>query len=245
MPLLGQKLRPRDYGTGSCAVCGRAFPRKSSRSLSCTDCRQELKKIRERQAPERTKLYGEKYRAANKDRIAQRQRAHYEANRDEYISRSAESRARQMATDPEKLRARARKYAAKRRAADPDGWREHRRNYVAARKLIDPGFKLNELMSRAVRRGLEDGKGGRAWEALVGYSLEQLKAHLERQFLPGMSWSNHTRNGWHIDHIVPLSTFDFRSPDDAEFQAAWALTNLRPMWADDNLKKGAKRRSLL
>jgi 5-methylcytosine-specific restriction endonuclease McrA len=50
---------------------------------------------------------------------------------------------------------------------------------------------------------------------------------------------------WHIDHIIPISSFSFSSPEDPEFKAAWALTNLRPLWAAQNISKGAKREVLL
>src|SRR3546814_9626669 len=66
---------------------------------------------------------------------------------------------------------------------------------------------------------------------------------LERQFLPGMSWDN--RGEWHIDHIRPLCAFEFTSPDDPQFREAWALTNLRPLWARDNLRKGGRLDLLL
>lgn len=87
------------------------------------------------------------------------------------------------------------------------------------------------------------GKGGGHWEELVGYSLAELAAHIERQFSRGMSWSNMGK--WHIDHIVPLSHFKFDSPADPEFRAAWALTNLRPVWASENIRKHANRTLLL
>lgn len=64
--------------------------------------------------------------------------------------------------------------------------------------------------------------------------------HLERQFLPGMTWENHGRFGWHIDHIIPLSAFNFETPDHIDFKRAWALSNLQPLWWQDNLKKRAK-----
>lgn len=86
-----------------------------------------------------------------------------------------------------------------------------------------------------VRRGLRSGKQERPWAELVGYGLEELMAHLERQFLPGMAWSN--IGGWHVDHIIPLAAFSFETPQDEEFKAAWALTNLRPLWAEQNRAK--------
>lgn len=72
------------------------------------------------------------------------------------------------------------------------------------------------------------------WPA-VGYCREQLAAHLEKQFLPKMGW--HNMREWHIDHIIPVKAFDFRSMDDEEFKACWSLSNLRPLWAKDNLSK--------
>ena len=43
---------------------------------------------------------------------------------------------------------------------------------------------------------------------LLGCSLEDFKIHLENQFTEGMSWDNLKLDGWHIDHIIPLNTFD-------------------------------------
>lgn len=50
---------------------------------------------------------------------------------------------------------------------------------------------------------------------------------------------------WHIDHIIPKSSFDYQTPDDDAFKAAWALTNLRPLWSSENLRKKAKRLHLI
>ena len=73
---------------------------------------------------------------------------------------------------------------------------------------------------------------------MLGYPLSELVAHLERQFTKGMTWDAFRNGGIHIDHIIPLSSFDLT--DEAEWKAAWALTNLRPLWARDNLTKHAK-----
>lgn len=98
-------------------------------------------------------------------------------------------------------------------------------------------------MSAGVRYSLESGKQGSRWEALVGYSLSEIMDHLERQFLPGMTWDN--RGRWHIDHVIPLASFSFRTAADPEFRAAWALSNLRPLWGIDNNRKNARRLHLL
>jgi len=103
-------------------------------------------------------------------------------------------------------------------------------------------FKLNSVMGCAIRRSLKGKKNGVHWEDLVDYDLEELMAHLEKQFLPGMTWENHgTGEGmWHIDHIIPLYWFVFKSYKDKGFKKAWALENLRPMWGAENIRKGNK-----
>lgn len=86
-------------------------------------------------------------------------------------------------------------------------------------------------------------KGGRSWETILGYTADDLRQHLERQFAKGMSWDNYGE--WHVDHIVPVASFTFSSADDAEFKACWSLTNLRPLWAADNMSKKHKRTHLI
>lgn len=76
-------------------------------------------------------------------------------------------------------------------------------------------------------------------KAFCGYIIAELHCHLERQFKGRMSWAAFLAGKIHIDHIVPLSSFDLS--DEREFRAAWALSNLRPMWAKANLEKASKR----
>lgn len=106
-----------------------------------------------------------------------------------------------------------------------------------------PSVSISERMSAGIKNSLRDGKQGRSWEALVGYTVADLVRHLERQFPPRMSWEN--RDSWHIDHIVPLAAFKFDTPDCEAFKAAWALSNLRPLWSGENIKKSASRLHLL
>lgn len=102
-------------------------------------------------------------------------------------------------------------------------------------------YRVRNRIANALRAN-EQGRGGKTFE-LLGYTPEELRVHIERQFLPGMSWSN--VGEWHIDHIIPLSSFVIRSKDDPELRLAWALSNLRPLWASENLSKGSKRVTLL
>ena len=69
---------------------------------------------------------------------------------------------------------------------------------------------------------------------IVGCTPEFLKEHLEKQFVDGMTWEN--RNEWHIDHITPLSS----AKTEEELYKLCHYTNLQPLWAEENLKKGNK-----
>lgn len=105
----------------------------------------------------------------------------------------------------------------------------------------DPAHRLHQRISRGMRKSLSRlgmRKGGESWEKMLGYDRLELKAHLERQFRPGMTWDN--MGDWHIDHIIPLASFD---ADD--IAAAWSITNLRPLWASENVKKHARRTLLI
>ena len=76
-------------------------------------------------------------------------------------------------------------------------------------------------------------KAGQRWETLVNYTLTDLISHLENQFKPDMSWENYGK--WHIDHCRPISWF---KRTEEEVLKAWELSNLQPMWANENLIKG-------
>jgi hypothetical protein len=135
-----------------------------------------------------------------------------------------------------------RRAAARARQSEPDR-QEARAAYHRKRRATDPNFLLHGRMSCLIRSRLRSGKQGRSWSKLVDYSLDELRAHIERQFLPGMSWAN--AREWHIDHIIPASAFQYTTTDDVQFRRCWALTNLRPLWRLDNIKKSNKVQTLL
>jgi len=98
--------------------------------------------------------------------------------------------------------------------------------------------RIHESMSAMIYLALKEKKNGYKWEDLVGYTCEDLMTHLESQFEEGMSWDN--KGQWHIDHVIPRSRFNSNSPEDTEFKKCWALSNLQPLWAADNIAKSDK-----
>jgi hypothetical protein len=106
-----------------------------------------------------------------------------------------------------------------------------------------PKNALNLKISRAIRHNLSGYRKNKDLEIVLfnlEYSLNELKEHLESKWDSDMSWSNYSHKGWHIDHIKPLASFSYEELTDPEVKVAWALENLQPLWAKDNLKKGAK-----
>lgn len=102
---------------------------------------------------------------------------------------------------------------------------------------------LSRKMSVAIGLSLRKhntSKKGHSWENLVGYTTEQLKNHLVSQFKEGMTEELLMNGKIHIDHIIPISAFHYQSPNDIGFRLCWALDNLQPLWATENLKKKDK-----
>jgi hypothetical protein len=61
-----------------------------------------------------------------------------------------------------------------------------------------------------------------------------LKKYLEDKFSEGMTWDNKGFYGWHIDHIIPLSS----AKNEEDIIRLSNYTNLQPLWGKDNMKKG-------
>lgn len=111
------------------------------------------------------------------------------------------------------------------------------------RQRNDPRYVVNQRMRVQIRKALQSKKAGRRWEEMVGYTVKDLITHIERQLPRGWTINEFLANGWHIDHIVPKSTFDVSCPE--QLRACWSLPNLQPLSAKANMSKGAKRLKLL
>lgn len=155
--------------------------------------------------------YGYEYRKTNREKKAKYQREWYKANRE----KKAKYKRKWCKANPEKKA----KYQRTRRAKD-----------VQCR-LAD---NLRGRLYGAIKGKPKNGSAVRD----LGCSIAELKEYLEGKFGDGMSWDNWGRNGWHIDHIRPLSSFDLTDPD--QLKEACHYTNLQPLWAKDNLQKHNK-----
>jgi len=180
--------------------------------------------------PEKRREYNKQYHQDNKEKLAEYQRNYTDKNK-------------------EKLKEYHQNYRENRRE-NPEN-KEHdkawRRSYKRKRYNTDLCFKLRNNVRRSINRTLIDGKGGQSLLSYVDWTVEELKEHLESQFESWMTWDNHgpyhpTEKRWHIDHIIPQSVLleDVETMDHPKFRECWALKNLRPLAAIDNLSKGNK-----
>ena len=138
------------------------------------------------------------------------------------------------------VREKAAVYARNRFKSNPeahDARKTYMRRYMRERNHI-PKWNISNRMRAGIALSLRSKKEGRKWAALVGYSIIELMERLEALFSPGMTWDN--IGEWQLDHIRPVSSFNFSSTDDFEFQQCWGLEYLQPLWAKDNQKKGRK-----
>ena len=125
-----------------------------------------------------------------------------------------------------------------------DKHKNNRKKYLKQQRETDPLFKLIGTVRSRLYKFIKTSsipKKNKTFE-MVGCTPEFLKKHLEKQFhshpdyYHQMNWLNHTLHGWHIDHKIPLSKA--KTPEDVE--KLMHYTNLQPMWATYNLKKGKK-----
>lgn len=153
------------------------------------------------------------YREKNKEVINGRDRDYYQRNRQEYLRKQAEYQ-----------------------RVNAESRNEYNRKYRKNRRQVDKMFGIKENMRARFRYELAkrgDGQHIKANEYL-GCSWVELRIHLENQFKDGMSWDNY--GDWHVDHIIPLASAQTKD----EIIKLCHYSNLQPLWAFDNLSKGAK-----
>lgn len=168
------------------------------------------------------------------------------------------------AKNREKLAAKQREYHAEHKDQDnltkrlwyldnKEGCNERAKAYTYEKRENDVSFVLKERVSNGVRSVLGKKKTGKSTWAHLSYTPDELRDHLENLFEPWMTWDNYgvyriedwsdndqSTWTWQIDHIIPHSTFHYETMDCDEFRECWALSNLRPLSAKQNLIDGPR-----
>lgn len=212
----------------------------------------QQKNIGELSKQEKARAYHQAYYQANKEKIKAlrataaykaNQKIWYEANKEKLKTYSSVYRE----VNKEKILANYRDYHQKtinERRVYAKAYRETNletikanvRNARRTRVKTDPLFKfvlvLREHSRRAFKRiGV---KKPTNTQTLLGCNWQEARAHFEKLFQPGMTWSNHGE--WHVDHIIPIAS----ATTLEEAIKLNHISNLQPLWAEDNLVKGHK-----
>jgi len=240
----------------NCAICNTEFVARNSRAKYCNknndkECYKKGKSITSRAW---NKNNWEVYRKATDDwrkRNPDKVKAHMkkaDAKRSQKKSVYMKKRARQKKESQADLRDYVRKcqhpnccnyyqrklgggkYCTKWCFKDSKNIRQREKYYS------DIKFRINNSIRSKICK-FKSFKGQKTFKAL-GFTVNDLIYHLKSQFTTGMTIDNYGE--WHIDHIIPITAFDFDSIDHPQFKTCWALGNLRPMWAEDNIRKGDK-----
>jgi len=192
------------------------------------------------------KEYGKINYSKNREYLLQKQREYsQEYNRKQYVrkyNQLPEIQQRRKKWNIQNYQDNRQKYIDRGKKWQKDNKekvRIYNKEWKAKEKRQNSQFKLNCLMTNLIGVSLKGNKNNRHWEDLVGYSLQELKVHLENLFDKKMSWKNQG-SYWHIDHIKPKSLFSFIEPEDKEFKECWALDNLQPLEGIENIRKGNK-----
>ena len=222
-----------------CIVCGSLFKGHFNRHY-CNA--KECQATKEEKARLQSLEYASRPETKAK-RLERERREDVKAKRKEYLTRpEVKERTKEYMKEygskwkkknPEKVKAYQKKFAATEKG-------RLMRERASKKKLSTPKGRMMNRVRCNIYKHLKLrrlSKGGKTFD-LLGYSGEELTTHLESQFTDGMSWDN--IGAWHLDHIRPVSSFDFDSTDHPDFKKCWALNNLQPMWAKDNMSKGDK-----
>ena len=185
------------------------------------------------------------WRENNKEKIKESSRKRYVTHREQVINANLKWRSNNKAKVTEIAR-KWREVNKIRYETLRDIWRQENvdkvrlyRRISEKRRRSDARNRISMNISRSIRTHIKGNKKGACWESIVGFTSDELRRHLEKRFSPGMTWDNYG-TFWNIDHIVPISAFNFSSQGDHDFTLCWSLKNLRPLKVSENNKKRAR-----
>ena len=188
--------------------------------------REKLKEI-DKKYYEENKTKWEEYAKNNVEKLIEKRRIYYQENK-EYFKKKRREYYEKNKEEEYKL---SRKWIEENR----DKFRERNRKYERERTKNDLQFKLIRTHRKRVSYIFKELKMNkkRSSKDILGAGINEVIKLVENQFEIGMSWENYGE--WHIDHVIPLSSAN----NEEELEALFFYINLQPMWADENLSKGA------
>ena len=188
--------------------------KKDGLASACRDCMSKVSKVAYHKNIEKEKIRSKKYRENNKEEIE--------------ISHKKYRTENKVACDLA-----IKKWENNNR----ERTRKRKKVYMAYRRKNDINFRIASNLRRQIT-GTVKTKRSKKSQQLLGCTISDFRKYLERLFKTGMSWENYSRKGWQIDHIIPCCMFDLTIQENQK--KCFHFTNLQPMWAIDNFKKGGR-----
>jgi hypothetical protein len=180
------------------------------------------------------KDYNKEWYEKNKDKALKKQKKWYKENKDKALKKSKEWAKKNR----EKRRASGRKYYKENPKKIMESNSKHLKKKFENDKIYKINFKLAANIRSRIRNAIKLLYRNQHSIDILGCTVEYARGHLEKQFKEGMTWENHGLYGWHIDHIIPCASFDLTDPEQQK--KCFHYTNLQPLWAKENMSKGAK-----
>jgi hypothetical protein len=225
-------------------ICSKCFLEKERNLFCkfnvCKACRKIYNANYQKNNSETIKQQKKVYCAENKDKINKRDKI-YRTNNKEALDTN---RKEYYKNNKEDILAYGKEY----RKNNKEKIIAHNNEYKKKKRKSDPIFKLRELISRAVNISLNGYKNNISILTYLPYTIAELKNHLESRFEQWMNWNNHgiynseiwndsdsLTWAWQLDHIIPQSALPYLSMEDENFKICWALENLRPYSAKQNI----------
>lgn len=228
-----RELRERKAkGVLLCRLCDNEIPVPKRHLFCSSSCmiRSKNKKMYAKNA-DKNKAQAKLYVERNRLKVAQRRKLYYENNKSKVIN---QVRKNYLIRNAEVL--------LKNKLAREEAKKTQKERLLAYRRKYYSGFRaLLKNIGREFNRSLKKDRATNKYFQLFGYSKDQLKQHLEKQFKEGMNWDNYGK--WHLDHKIPQSWFYKKKDEILDIEIlkeCWSLNNLQPLWANDNFKKGAR-----
>jgi hypothetical protein len=193
----------------------------------CTKCKEEKPRVKfglrtkskdgiDQQCKDCKSKYGEEYRKNNKEKIKkdckilnsnpkhkEKMKNYYLVNKEAYFKRS-------------------KKYKTKNKVKIL----EYNKIYFPNRYRNNIQYKISQILRSKMYFVLR-GKEHKSFMKYLDCSINDLKLHLEKQFLPEFTWENHGKI-WEVDHIKAIANFNLILEEDKA--RCFHYTNLQPLF---------------
>ena len=202
---------------------------KTGYDYACVQCREQGRKdVLNQLKLENPQEYNERIR-----KLKNKKRVYVPEKRKEYIRKK-------ISEDPDYFSSRMKLYREKNRGKI----KNYKKEYNKIKNKTDILVRIARTLRDKVRVTIKKTKATKFahTKELVGCSFEELKLHIEKQFTEGMSWEEFNSGRIHIDHFLPCCSFNL--VDEEEQRKCFHYTNLRPLWAEDNLRKATEDKKL-